>query len=136
MIGEKTGAIDSLFHGLEAKARITEHGFNVIGLERIYGSQVVALADWQKYQLLFGFRLEGFHRRSFRKGHQVEDSVTSACLLEDFLKIQKSRDGHYWPGKKKMLELMRAMPAESPVDKLQEAINAAMGDYLSRIKYG
>ena len=135
VIGEKTGTMAGLFHGLEAKARITEHAFESMGLERVSGSQAVSLGEWQKYQLLFGFRLEGIKRKAYRKGHNVEDTTTSACLLEDYLDIKKRRGGDYWPSKKRLLEMMRAMPEGSPVKSLQDAIDKTMNNYLSQITW-
>ena len=135
VIGEKTGTMSALFHGLEAKARITAHAFENMGVERVSGAQAVSLAEWQKYQLLFGFRLEGINRKSHRKGHNVEDTVSNACLLQDYLDIKKRRGGDYWPGKVRLIELMREMPKGSPVENLQVAIDTAMDDYLAKINW-
>lgn len=135
IIGEKTGTIGGLFYGLETRALIAEHGFEVMGLERIYGSLAASHDDWQKYQMLFGFRLEAFLRASFRKGYKSEDAVSIACLLDDYLEIKKLRGGDYWPGKQRLMELIRAMPEGSPINLFRDAIDSAMDNYLSKITW-
>lgn len=130
VIGSKERDRDSLFHGLEAKARMAEHAFEVMGLQRVWGGQPVGLEDWQRYITLFGFRPEGIWRNGFRKGYMVYDIALNACLLEDYLKIKEARGGDYWPGKKRLLELMRRVPKDSIVDKISSAIDKTVAEYL------
>ncbi len=133
VIGEPGKSASFMFHGLEAKARITEHAFEVMGLERVWGGQAVDLHDWQRFQLLFGFRPEGIMRKAFRKGHKVSDKVITSCLLEDYLKIKEARKGHYWPGKAALMELMRKVPEESIVERVAKAIQTEVDDYLKNV---
>ena len=97
---------------------MTIHGFEKLGLERIYGSQVAALERWQNLILLLGYRVEGYERRAFRKGTVVHDVVRNACILEDYLALKECRGGHLWPGRDKMLALMRGLPQYSIVNRV------------------
>ncbi|MDA3898048.1 MAG: GNAT family protein [Desulfobacteraceae bacterium] len=124
----------NIYHGLESKARMVEHAFDVLGLERVWGAQVVDLEVWQRYQVLFGFRPEGITRRTFKKGQKYYDEVITSCLVEDYLKIKEERDGQYWPGKANMMKLLRTVPKESLVDKVSLAIQSSMVDYMKNIK--
>ena len=135
IIGSKKRSPNAIFQGLEAKARIVEHGFEKLGLERIQGGQVVALEDWQRFQVLFGFRPEGINRKSYRSGQEVFDAVMTACLLEDYQRIIDKR-GSYWPGKRKLLELMRGVPKDSIVANVGKVIDEAVKDYQARIGNG
>jgi hypothetical protein len=113
---------------------MVEHAFDVLGLERVWGAQVVDLEVWQRYQVLFGFRPEGITRRTFKKGQKYYDEVITSCLVEDYLKIKEERDGQYWPGKANMMKLLRTVPKESLVDKVSLAIQSSMVDYMKNIK--
>lgn len=133
IIGDRPTSRGALFWGMEAKARLVEHGFETLGLERIGGAQAMPLADWQKYQVLFGFRPEGIKRNAHRRGYNVWDSVLSSCTLEDYLRVKEARNGAYWPGREKLFDLMRAVPKQSIAEKVQEAIDAAVADYVKDI---
>lgn len=124
----------ALFHGLEAKARLVEHAFEVVGLERVWGQQARELESWQRYQVLFGFRPEGVNRQALRRGLKVFDLVYSACLLEDYLRIKKLRNGKYWPGRKRLLELMRRLPKRSLVGDVAAAIDDAVENYMRDVE--
>ncbi|MSO74217.1 MAG: N-acetyltransferase [Alphaproteobacteria bacterium] len=134
VIGDRPTSAGALFWGIEAKARLVEHAFEVLGLERVGGAQAMPLADWQNYQVLFGFRPEGIKRAAHRRGHQVFDSVLSSCTLEDYLHVKQARAGHYWPGRAKLLELMRELPKSSIAGKVSAAIDAAVADHMRGVK--
>jgi len=133
VIGERSTSRGAAFWGMEAKARLVEHGFETLGLMRIGGAQAMPLADWQRYQILFGFRPEGIKRGAHRRGHHVWDSVTSSCTLEDYLRVKKTRGGAYWPGKKRLFELMRAVPKHSIADAVRDAIDTAVESYVKDV---
>jgi RimJ/RimL family protein N-acetyltransferase len=133
VMGGKDRGPGTIFQSLEAKARMVQHAFEVIGLERIWGSQVVELEIWQRYQILFGFKPEGVKRRSSRRGQKYYDEVLTSCLLEDYLKLKEARQGNYWPGREKVLELMRSLPNYSLVHKVAEAIQETVDNYLDHI---
>jgi RimJ/RimL family protein N-acetyltransferase len=118
IIGERTGESDSIFYGMETKALLTEHAFEILGVERINSGQVVELIEWQRWQILFGYQIEGLMRNKFRKGYKVFDVLMSSCLLEDYLEIKKIRGEKFWPGKKKMFDLIKKLPKETLIDQL------------------
>jgi len=118
VIGKQDNSSDSIFYAMEAKCRMTEHAFENIGVERIHSEQVIELIKWQKWQVLFGYQIEGILRHNFRKGNKVWDTMTSSCLLDDYLKLKEIRNGSLWPGKSKMLELIKMLPRESTIDRL------------------
>lgn len=135
VIGNLQRGAGALFYGLEAKARVAEHAFATVGIERIWGTQARPLADWQRYQYLFGFQVEGIMRSSFRRGYEVQDLIVTSCLVSDYLKIRKARD-EYWPGKARLHELMRAVPDNNPVDEITAAIEATNAAYFNSLKLG
>lgn len=135
VMGGQGGGPGTIFQSLEAKARMVQHAFEVIGLERIWGSQVVELEIWQRYQILFGFKPEGVKRKSFRRGQKYYDEVLTSCLLEDYLRLKKARQGNYWPGRDKVFELMRSLPNYSLVHKVAEAIQETVENYLDHIQW-
>ncbi|KAB2874348.1 MAG: GNAT family N-acetyltransferase [Pseudorhodoplanes sp.] len=135
IIGRTQRSAGALFHGLEAKARVAEHAFAVVGLERIWGTQARPLAEWQRYQYLFGFQVEGIMRSAFRRGHEVHDLVVTSCLVSDYLRVKAAR-GEYWPGKARLHELMRAVPAENPIDAISAAIETTNADYFGKLGLG
>lgn len=131
IIGGKNRGSSPFYQGFEAKARITEHAFKVLGLERVSGGQVINLKAWQQVQLLFGFIPEGIQRNAYRRGYENFDTVTSACLLEDYLRILEERRS-YWPGKGALYEMIKVLPKENVVNAFQQAVNEFYKDYFSR----
>lgn len=120
VIGRQDDIPDSMFYAMEAKCRMTEHAFDSLGVERINSGQVVDLIKWQRWQILFGYQIEGILRKKFRKGNKVYDVMTSSCIIEDYLKIKDIRNGSLWPGKSKLFELLKLLPKVSMIDKMQE----------------
>lgn len=122
-----------LFPGLEAKARLTEHAFEVLGLERIWTEQPVALEFWQRYQVLLGYRPDGVLRQAFRRGHETQDLVATSILHADYEQLRTRRGGAYWPGKKRLLELMRSVPNRSLVEDVSRSIDRTVKRYLKSV---
>jgi len=120
VIGRHDNVPDSIFYAMEAKCRMTEHAFEKLGIERINSGQVVDLIKWQRWQILFGYQMEGILRKHFRKGNKSLDVITSSCLIEDYLKIKVIRNGSLWPGKSKLFELLKVLPEVSLIDKMKE----------------
>ncbi|OGC04177.1 hypothetical protein A2276_06165 [candidate division WOR-1 bacterium RIFOXYA12_FULL_43_27] len=105
---------------LESIARISEHGFQVLGLDRIHGGQHINLAaGWQQRMELLGYRAEGFKRQLFVKGREVVDVIWIAAIYKDYLTIIKNR-GQYWDSAKKMEERIKRLPKNKYVDSLRE----------------
>lgn len=119
VIGRQDDIPDSMFYAMEAKSRMTEHAFESLGVERINSGQVIDLIKWQRWQVLFGYQIEGILRKKFRKGYKLYDVMMSSCLIEDYMKIKEMRNNSLWPGKTKLFELLKMFPEESMIDKMQ-----------------
>jgi len=120
VIGDRTSGKGSMFYGMEAKARLTQHAFDIVGVERINSSQADKLDKWQKWQILFGYQIEGMLRNKFIKGNLSHDVYISSCLEEDYRKIIRKRNGLLWPGKSSLLDMMRAIPDKTLIDEISE----------------
>lgn len=121
---------------LEAMARVTEHGFERMGLERIWAGQAFpGLATWNRMLELLGYRTEGVLRKGFIKGRNVSDSVLISCLFEDYVQIKELRDGHYWLGNAIMYRLVKALPKEGFADILSRLIEDAGKEYYAKLRY-
>jgi RimJ/RimL family protein N-acetyltransferase len=118
VIGDPKNA--PMLASLEAKALLTEHAFEVMGMNRIYSGQNIELKKWQRMQILLGYQIEGIARESFHKGMHVSDSYISSCLLKDYLRLKELRCGKFWPGREKMLTLIRSLPKESHLDQTEK----------------
>jgi len=118
VIGERTSGKGAIFYAMEAKALLTQHAFDNLGIERINSGQVKELVRWQRWQILFGYQIEGILRNKFRKGSVVYDLYISSCILQDYNRILNSREGQFWPGKSKVFELMRELPKHTLIDEL------------------
>lgn len=119
VIGHKDEHPDSVFYGMETKALMTQYAFETLGVERIHSQQVKKLIRWQRWQVLFGYQIEGIMRNYFRRGLDVQDTMVASCILEDYLRLKNMRKGSFWPGKKKMFELLKRLPEESMIDRLE-----------------
>jgi len=133
VIGKKIEDSDSLFYGMEAKCLLTKHAFETVGLERINSTQVMELIAWQRWQILFGYQMEGLLRKKFRKGMHVHDVIASSCILEDYLRVKVCRKGSYWPGKKNLFELLKKIPRDGLIDNLVMLLPQKQDEYLDSI---
>ncbi len=120
VIGDRSSSEGSLFYGMEAKARLTQHAFDIVGVERINSGQVDMLKEWQKWQILFGYQIEGILRKKFIKGSVAYDVYTSSCLINDYKKILDIRGGTLWQGKSELLKMIRSIPKNTLIDELGE----------------
>jgi len=118
VIGERLNTTGSLFYGLEAKALLTQHAIEKVGIERVNSSQIIDLVRWQNWQILFGYQIEGLLRKKFRKGDKTYDLLLSSCILEDYQALMKIRDGSLWPGKTKMFQLLKNLPKKTLIDEI------------------
>ena len=118
---------------LEALARITEHGFQTMGLNRIAGGQHINLsAGWGQRMELFGYRVEGINRHSFVKGREIADGVWVAAVYEDYMKIKSIR-GEYWDSAAKMEERIKKLSKNKFIDGLQAFMNEKGESYYENI---
>lgn len=135
VIGKKISDSDSLFYGMESKCLLTEHAFENLGVERINSTQAAELLRWQRWQILFGYQIEGLLRRKFRKGHNVYDVLASSCLLEDYRKIKELRGGAFWPGKEAIFELMKMLPKVTLIDELMAWLPEKQREYYNATSF-
>lgn len=135
VVGERTSERGWPFFALEAKCRLTEHAFEVLGMERVNSGQVVDLIRWQRWQILFGYQIEGVLRAKFRKGFRTHDVIVSSCLLEDYLKIKALRGGEFWPGKAALLPLLSRLPQTSLLDETREWLSRRQAEYWDEVTF-
>jgi RimJ/RimL family protein N-acetyltransferase len=70
------GKVPGKLIALEAMARMTEHGFNAMGLRRVWAGQAYpGLRAWGQRLETLGYRPEAIIREGFVKGHTISDSV-------------------------------------------------------------
>ncbi|MFE0752810.1 GNAT family N-acetyltransferase [Inquilinus sp. NPDC058860] len=107
---------------LEAMARVTEHAFQRMGLDRIWAGQAhPGLARWNQWLELLGYFTDGIMRRGFVKGREtVDNAVMICCLVEDYEVLKARRDGRYWPGNDTMLRLIAGLPRQGFATRLGE----------------
>jgi RimJ/RimL family protein N-acetyltransferase len=133
VIGERLNTTGSLFYGLEAKALLTQHAIEKVGLERVNSSQILDLVRWQNWQILFGYQIEGISRKKFRKGDKVYDVLLSACLLEDYQSLINMRNGSLWPGKSKMFQLLKDLPKKTLIEDLSILLPEKQKHYWNEV---
>ncbi|MCE3047836.1 GNAT family N-acetyltransferase [Helicobacter kayseriensis] len=78
---------------LESVARITEHAFLKIGLDRVNARQHIGLIHWSNRMSLIGYRIEGIYKNGFVKGKEKADQFHIACSYEDYCRIIANRGG-------------------------------------------
>jgi hypothetical protein len=135
VIGEQLETPDSLFFAMEVKARLPEHAFAQLGMARINSSQVLALIRWQRWQILFGFQVEGLLRQKFMEGRRSHDVITSSCLLEDYERIIELRPGKFWPGKAQMFELLKRLPSVTLVDEAVQWLGGRQREFWDSVTF-
>ncbi len=113
---------------------MTEHAFEVLGIERINSGQSIRLKDWQRWQILFGYKMEGIQRKALRKGYHTYDVIISSCILEDYIVLRELRGGKLWPGYQKMMELIRALPKENLQDIINSFLSETVAEYYQRVQ--
>ena len=97
-------------------ARVTEHGFLKLNLNRIWAGQAYpGLKKWNALLELLGFYTDAVIAQGFVKGRTiVSDSVQIACHYHTFKYLSSIRTS-FWPGNNILLALL----------KNKEAINLA-----------
>jgi len=121
----------STFSSLEAMAALTQHAFDVLGLERVQAGQVYpGLAKWTQILEVLGFRAEGFRRGAFMRGHDVADGITLAVLYPRFQRLVHQRGGTLWPGSAQIISLIRALPEKSFAEILDESQRTLEAEYF------
>jgi RimJ/RimL family protein N-acetyltransferase len=116
---------------LEAMALVTRHGFEVMGLNRIWAGQVFpGLAAWNRMLEAIGYRTEGILRDAYKRGHRCEDAAVISCLHANYQAICERR-GALWPGTKAMRDIMKTLPKVGFAQKVDDAIRALEKEHFS-----
>lgn|GEM_PF-604159 len=103
---------------LEAMALITEHGFEQVGLQRIFAGQAYPrLSSWNKMLELIGYKTEGIIRQSFVRGQTTEHTVAIACHYSFYSRIREFR-GSLWGSKSVIKALIKRRPKNSQAEKI------------------
>jgi len=111
-----------VFNSVETKALLTKHAFENLNLNKVRTTQVLELAEWQKYSNLFGYKVEGILRNHYLKGNKYYDVCLHSCLLEDYLKCKKKLGENFWPGKERLFKLMLKFPKGDIYEKVKKRI--------------
>jgi RimJ/RimL family protein N-acetyltransferase len=120
---------------LESMAIMTQHGFDVMGLNRIDAGQAFPeLVRWNRLLEILGYRAEGFKKQAFVRGHDTSDVVILACLYDNYRQLKVTRNGRLWPGTSEAQRLIRALPKKAFAELLHENIRALELDYFSNQK--
>lgn len=119
--------------GLEAMARMVEHGFTLMGLQRISAGQHKQLYKWQNLCELIGFKVEGILENNFIKGVERVDSIQLAVTIEDYQKIIANRDGHLWDSNEKMIDRITRLPKPQFLKSLNQYFDTIRKDYYNTI---
>lgn len=122
----------SPYASLEAIARLTEHGFESIGMHRIVAGQHTGLVRWQQRMELLGYKLEGIHCKKFSKAHEVADVVSIACLNEDFILIKRNR-GAFWDSLENMKKRIKKLPEANFQDHMTEFFSTVRSEYYQSV---
>lgn len=117
---------------LEAVARITEHGFERMKLDRIAAKQSRKLEKWQRRMELVGYRVEGLHRNDAYEDRQPTNAVSIACVYEDYRAIVEGR-GTLFDSAEAMQARVSALPDRSIATELEAFHAACERDYYRRL---
>ena len=121
-VSSRSGHTIHPLSSLEAMALITQHGFEELGMLRIYGDQAYPLLlSWNKLLELIGFKPEGITRKSFVRGSNVQDSVLIACHFDFFMIIKQLR-GSLWGSSKEIRKLIKRQPKISYAEQLDKKL--------------
>lgn len=135
VIGRRDESTRGKLHALEAMARMTEHGFETLGLDRVWAGQAYpGLKKWNKHLELLGYRTEAVMRKAFVKGRMVSDAVMISCLFENYREIRRLRNGRFWMGARAMKDLLDNMPADGLVERLDALIREETEKYFKELK--
>ncbi|WP_343711812.1 GNAT family N-acetyltransferase [Inquilinus sp.] len=121
---------------LEAMARVTDHAFQRMGLDRVWAGQAhPGLARWNQWLELLGYYTDGIMRRGFVKGREtVSNAVMICCLYEDYAALKARRGGQLWPGNDAMLKLVAALPRQGFATRLGDFLDRELPLYKAEIE--
>ena len=117
---------------LESIARITEHGFLKLGLQRIYAGQHINHIPYSHRMSLLGYRIEGIERGGFVKCIEIADVIKIACTYEDYQRIIEYR-GEYWDSQESMLARIDIIQQQETMHKRLQTFFKENVQYYDRI---
>lgn len=130
VIGDRTAITGSLA-ALEAMALVTEHGFEQLGLDRIWAGQAYPEHSRMiKFLELLAYRTEGISRKAFVKGRRIGDIANIACLYRNYEKLKNERNGAIWPGNTEIKKLIRQLPKKGFAEQLDVLLLNFERDYF------
>lgn len=133
VVNDKISRKKCLLGALEAVALISQHGFDIMRLDRIYARQSRSLSSWQKRMELLGYRVEGIHKNDFYETREnFNNSVSIACTYDDYRKIIKER-GILFDSESAMLKRIKSMPNTSVATELEDFLNEKHNEYYKNI---
>ena len=108
---------------LEAMAQLTQHGFDQLGLIRIYaGLAFPRLRNWNKMLELIGYRTEGILKDAMIRGHDITDVANIYCLYKNYIALKNTR-GSLWGSAKLIRKIVSYQPKKSYADLLSEQMD-------------
>ncbi|WP_419902619.1 GNAT family N-acetyltransferase [Kiloniella sp.] len=129
VIDDKIERKTSRLASLEAVALITEHGFEVMHLDRISAGQSRLLEGWQRRMELLGYRVEGVHKNTFYESREKKgNTVTIACNYEDYKKVIGAR-GKLFDNEGPMLKRIKEMTGISVASRLETFLYDIENEY-------
>lgn len=135
VLGRRDETTKGRLFALEAWARMTAHGFDILGMDRIYANQAYpGLKKFNKKLELLGFRTEGIIRNGFVKGRTVTDSVIISCMHDNYREIKELRGGQYWMGEERMKTLISQQPQKAFVERIDDVMREETEKYFSDLK--
>lgn len=88
------------FAAVEGMALVVNHGFKVLGLNRISAGQVInGLETWIKKLVVLGFKVEGIKKSAFFDGENYFDTLMMGIIRQKFYQIESNQNS-FWPGSK------------------------------------
>ena len=118
--------------GLEAMARMLEHGFTTMGLQRISAGQHLKLIKWQNLMELIGFKVEGIMEKNFIKGAERVDAIQLGVTIEDYNQIIAKR-GKLWDSSEKMMERIAMLPKPQFITEMRSFFDSIRKNYYNTV---
>lgn len=129
----KTVDENFIYYGFEAKALMTMHGFEKFHLQKIEGGQALDLSEWQKFNILFGFRPNGLSESNFVKNFKKYSVIYSSCTLKNYIKMKNILGGNIWPGSKKFYKILKKFPKRNIYKHINNLIEKETNNYIETV---
>lgn len=125
---------------LEAKALVSQHAFDQIGVDRIWaGHHYPGLDSWSRRSEILGYRTEAFRSQAARQGRSTVDTIEVALQYHRYQQLCERRGGRLWPSEQKAMKMIRAMKEiPSLASQVRDAItdlHQERDDLIDRIEF-